>query len=33
LALLDAQGRARLYSEDMSHGQRVGDVPIFNPFA
>ncbi len=23
----------RLYSEDMSHGQRIGELTIFNPFA
>ena len=26
-------GCERLYSEDMSHGQRIGALTIFNPFA
>jgi predicted nucleic acid-binding protein len=26
-------GRERLDSEDMSHGQRIGALTIFNPFA
>jgi predicted nucleic acid-binding protein len=33
LAAAQALSCDRLYSEDMSHGQRIGDVTIFNPFA
>jgi len=28
-----ALGCERLYSEDLSHGQRIGALTIFNPFA
>ena len=33
VAAAQALGCARLYSEDMSHGQRIGELTIFNPFA
>jgi predicted nucleic acid-binding protein len=33
VAAAQALGCDRLYSEDMSHGQRFGELTIFNPFA
>jgi|SRR5271155_859759 predicted nucleic acid-binding protein len=33
IAAAQALGCERLYSEDMTHGQRIGPLTIFNPFA
>ena len=32
VAAAHALGCERLYSEDMSHGQKIAEVEIFNPF-